>query len=232
MSSEWIPKNQMAGLSPAIYVLGIATIILLFFGAALIARRVALRGVIAWTATVTAAPAMQRETVGLAFVTAIAVTVLAIRALALRRVLLLRLLRSLAAGDERRQTVDALIVVLLDILLWPRLIVLLLRLVVLLLRLMRLLRLEVLLLRLMRLEVLLLRLLLWIERLLLGRRRVRLTADVRLIVTLVVERVVTAVRSAGLSRLLRIVGRLVLPLVLLRRCDKAEIMFSVLVVAL
>jgi len=194
----------------------------LFFGAALIARRVALGGVIAWTATVTAAPAMQRETVGLAFVTAIAVTVLAIRALALRRVLLLRLLRSLAACDERRQTVDAFIVVLLDILLRPRLVVLLLRLVVLLLRLMRLLR----------LEVLLLRLLLGIERLLLGRRRVGFAAYIRLIVTLVVERVVTAVRSAGLSRLLLIVGRLVLPLVLLRGCDKAEIMFSVLVVAL
>ena len=188
----------------------------LFFGAALIALRVALRGVIAWTATVTAAPAMQRETVGLAFVTAIAVTVLAIRALALRRVLLLRLLRSLAACDERRQAVDAFIVVLLQILLRPRLVVLLLRLVVLLLR----------------LEVLLLRLLLWIERLLLGRRRVGFAAYIRLIVTLVVERIVTAVRSAGLSRLLLIVGRLVLPLVLLRGCDKAEIMFSVLVVAL
>ena len=188
----------------------------LFFGAALIARRVALRGVIAWTATVTAAPAMQRETVGLAFVTAIAVTVLAIRALALRRVLLLRLLRSLAACDERRQAVDAFIVVLLQILVRPRLVVLLLRLVVLLLR----------------LEVLLLRLLLWIERLLLGRRRVGFAAYIRLIVTLVVERVVIAVRSAGLSRLLLIVGRLVLPLVLLRGCDKAEIMFSVLVVAL
>jgi len=188
----------------------------LFFGAALIALRVALRGVIAWTATVTAAPAMQRETVGLAFVTAIAVTVLAIRALALRRVLLLRLLRSLAACDERRQAVDAFIVVLLQILLRPRLVVLLLRLVVLLLR----------------LEVLLLRLLLWIERLLLGRRRVGFAAYIRLIVTLVVERIVTAVRSAGLSRLLLIVGRLVLPQVLLRGCDKAEIMFSVLVVAL
>ncbi|MGA2943578.1 MAG: hypothetical protein ABSE50_16230 [Xanthobacteraceae bacterium] len=195
----------------------------LFFGAALIALRVAqgvaLRGVIAWTATVTAAPAMQRETVGLAFVTAITVTVLAIRALALRRVLLLRLLRSLAACDERRQTVDAFIVVLLDILLRPRLVVLLLRLVVLLLWLLR-------------LEVLLLRLLLWIERLLLGRRRVGFAAYIRLIVTLVIERVVTAVRSAGLSRLLLIVGRLVLPLVLLRGSDKTEIMFSVLVVAL
>jgi hypothetical protein len=172
---------------------------------------VALCGLIARSAAVTAAAPMQRETIGLTFVpVAIAATVLAIRSLALRRILLLWLLWRLAACDERRQPIDVFVVMLLEVLLRPRL--------------------EILLLRLLRLEILL-RLLLRIERLLLRRRRVGFAAHVRLIVALVVKRVIAAVHSTRLSRLLLlIIGRLVLPLVLLCGGDQAKIVFSVLIV--
>jgi hypothetical protein len=194
----------MAGLSPAIYVFSVTT--KLFFGCAL----VTLRGMIARPA-VTAPAAMQREAVGLALIAVAVLPILTVRALMVLRRILLRLLRSLAAGNERRQTIDIFVVVLLKVLLRPRLIVLLLRL--------------------LWLEILLLRLLLWIERLLLRCRRVRLAAHVRLIVTLVVKGVIAAaVRAAGLSRLLLVVRRLVLPQVLLRGGNQTKIMLGVLVV--
>jgi hypothetical protein len=185
-----------------------------------------LRPVIARTA-VPAPAAMQREAVGLTFVAIAIAAVLAARGLAVRTTIraltrlrrILRLWRVLTTGDERWQSVDAVVVVLRKILLRPRLKILLLRrlLIILLLR-------------------ILLRLLLrWVERLLLQCRRVWLAAYARRIVAVVVKRFVTAVTARltrlSLLRLLLIKRRLGLPQVFLRGGDQAEIMFGVLIVA-
>jgi hypothetical protein len=194
-------------------------------------RRVTLRAVIARTA-VPAPAAMQWEAVGLTFVAIAIAAVLTARSLTVRAAIraltllrrILRLRRVLTTGDERWQSVDAVIVVLRKILLRPWLKVLLLRrlLIILLLRILLRLRLR-------------LRLLLRIERLLLQCRRVWLAAYALLIVAVVVKRFVTAVaaRFTGLPLLwlLLIERRLGLPQMLLRGGDQAEIVFGVLIVA-
>src|SRR5262249_5009812 len=146
------------------------------FVACTLFRCVTLPAMIARTA-VPATATMQREAIGLALVAVAVGAVLTVRALAVRTLILLRavlrlgLRRALAAGDERRQPVDAIVIVLLKARLRPRLKILLLR------RLLIVLRLRI-----------MLRLLLRIERLLLlRRRRIRLAAHARLIVTVLVK---------------------------------------------
>jgi len=133
---------------------------------------------------------------------------------AVAAVALLRRLRLLTAGDERRQPVDVAVIRLrhvlgmLLVLLRPRLKVLRLGL-----------RLRMLLVAL----VILLRL----------ARRERLAADDRLLVLAVVEGIVgeIAARVAGLLLLLLVIG-LILPELLLRGGDQAEIMLGMLIVIL
>jgi hypothetical protein len=166
-----------------------------------------IHGVVAWAvAAMSPAPPVQRKAVGRAAVISIPVlailTVLAVAALAVLRGRL-----RLAAGNERRQTLDVAIVVRLNVL--RTLLIVLLR------------RLLLLRLKLLRLVLLLAR----IKRLRL--RREGLTAHARLIALAVI--VVVIRRIAARVALLLVIG-LRLAQLFLRGGDQAKIMFGMLII--